>query len=621
MRSTITAEADRICEHICDLLGSGPTPLGNSIDWHVDFKTGHRWNPRTYHIRPAPYPGGYDIKVPWELSRCQHFVRLGQAYWITADEKYALEFVKQVENWVANNRWCRGVNWSSTMDVAIRVVNWLWGYHFFKESPSLSDEFRLSLYRNLLVHGRHIWRNLENKGRVVNNHYLSDLVGLIYLGILCPEFKEAAKWREFGLRKLWKELFKQVYPDGVSFEGSIAYHRLATELFLSPVILCRLNSISVPDEVMARLEKMLEFVMHYTKPDGTVPSIGDADNGRLYRLKTWNPVEWEWTDHRYLLAIGAVIYGRKDFARAPGDQWEDALWLLGKRTMDFKRDLERKELLPLELESRIFPIGGVYIMRHVDSYLIVDAGLNGQNGNGGHAHNDALGFEVSGFGENWIVDPGTFIYTMDYKQRNLFRSTSFHNVVMVNNTEINRMDERRLFSLREDAKPVVKDWYQSDDVNCLIAEHSGYKRLSPPLTHKRAFALIKSTSLFLIWDHLQSTKQHSIDVFFHLGPHTEIQKVTATSLHLVSTRFEDIGFLLMAARFPPGLAVHIEDGWISPAYGCKSRAPVARFHIEGEMPMDLIWVMVPFRKTSSPAIDWVKSCVDNWATSFILLRD
>ena len=64
--SLIIAEADRICNHVFDLLGSGPTPLGEKIDWHTDFKTGHRWNPQTYYkrIRPAPYPGGYDIKVP-----------------------------------------------------------------------------------------------------------------------------------------------------------------------------------------------------------------------------------------------------------------------------------------------------------------------------------------------------------------------------------------------------------------------------------------------------------------------------------------------------------------------------------------------------------------------------
>ncbi|MDI7275928.1 MAG: hypothetical protein QME94_08105, partial [Anaerolineae bacterium] len=83
----IVAEADRICRHTFDLLGSGPVALGARIDWHRDFASGHRWPERSYYrrIRPAPYPGGYDIKVPWELSRGHHLVRLGQAYWLTGD--------------------------------------------------------------------------------------------------------------------------------------------------------------------------------------------------------------------------------------------------------------------------------------------------------------------------------------------------------------------------------------------------------------------------------------------------------------------------------------------------------------------------------------------------------
>lgn len=62
----IVSEADRICDHMFDLLGSGPTPLGEKIDWHADFVSGHRWNTSIYYKRigPAPYPGGYDINIP-----------------------------------------------------------------------------------------------------------------------------------------------------------------------------------------------------------------------------------------------------------------------------------------------------------------------------------------------------------------------------------------------------------------------------------------------------------------------------------------------------------------------------------------------------------------------------
>lgn len=325
----IVAEADRVCDHVFDLLGSGPTPLGEKIDWHVDFKTGRRWDPRTYYkrIHPASYPGGYDIKVPWELSRCQHFAWLGQAHWFTGDEKYAQEFVAQVLDWIEQNPPQFGVNWACTMDVAIRAVNWLWGYYFFKDSTSLTDEFRLVFFKNLLAHGRHIINNLEWSETLTSNHYLSNIVGLVYLGILLPEFKEAERWREFGLQELEKEMFKQVYPDGVDFEASVSYHRLVAELLISAVLLARHNGHTFSRPFMERLEKMLEFTMYVTKPDGTVPLIGDNDNGRLHRLKVWGEPEREWVDHRYLLAIGAVLFERDEFAQAAGDQWEEAMWV------------------------------------------------------------------------------------------------------------------------------------------------------------------------------------------------------------------------------------------------------------------------------------------------------
>ena len=59
-----------------------------------------------------------DIKVPWELSRFQHFTILGQAYILSKEEKYAQEFVNQVTDWIEHNPVGFGVNWACPMDVA-----------------------------------------------------------------------------------------------------------------------------------------------------------------------------------------------------------------------------------------------------------------------------------------------------------------------------------------------------------------------------------------------------------------------------------------------------------------------------------------------------------------------
>ena len=38
-------QADDICAHVFDLLGSGKVHLGKQIDWYQDFKSGFRWLP------------------------------------------------------------------------------------------------------------------------------------------------------------------------------------------------------------------------------------------------------------------------------------------------------------------------------------------------------------------------------------------------------------------------------------------------------------------------------------------------------------------------------------------------------------------------------------------------
>src|SRR5690348_13506432 len=42
-RTELLQVADRVRAHVFDLLGSGATDLGPTIDWSRDFKTGRRW--------------------------------------------------------------------------------------------------------------------------------------------------------------------------------------------------------------------------------------------------------------------------------------------------------------------------------------------------------------------------------------------------------------------------------------------------------------------------------------------------------------------------------------------------------------------------------------------------
>ena len=571
----LIAAADAVCQHTFDLLGSGPTNLGERIDWHTDFKSGHRWDPRQYYtdVRAAAYPGGYDLKLPWELSRCQHFAWLGQAYWFTNNEQYPQAFVAQVTDWIAQNPPALGVNWGCTMDVALRAVNWLWGYAYCQASPTLTDSFRLAFFKSLLAHGRHIMDNLEFSETLTSNHYLSDIVGLVYLGILLPEFKEAQRWREFGLQELEREMFKQVYVDGVDFEASISYHRLATELFLSPTLLAQRNGHQFSPAYLQRLERMLEFVLAVTKPDGRAPLIGDNDNGRVHRLKVWAEPTQEWLDYRYLLAIGAVLFDRPDFAQSAGDQWEEAIWFFGERALDYRQQAEANLADGALLRSTDFPAGGIYIMRQGDGYMVVDAGSNGQKGNGGHAHNDTFSLELFAYGQAWIVDPGAYLYTADYAARNLFRSTMYHNTVQVDERELHPLDKTVLFRLTTDTQPIIHAWETTAAYDFLDVRHAAYARLAQPVTHRRQFFFAKKQQVWIVRDQLTGVGAHQLDWYWHYAPGVTLT-LAENKVLACAPGGQRLYLTLLESDAVSGV---IEDGWVSAGYGQRTPAQFVRF--------------------------------------------
>lgn len=585
----IISAAKKILMHEFDLLGSGPEKLGKEIDWHMDFKSGHQFDPDLFFgdISPAPYPGGHDIKVPWELSRFHYLVWLGQAYWITKDEKYAVKIVSLVSDWIEKNPPLKGVNWVCSMEVAIRSVNWLWAFEYVRHSPSVSDEFILAFYKSLLTHGRHIRRNLEWLDGDTHNHYLSNIVGLVYLGVMLFGFRDAEKWTEFGLRELESEMRKIVYEDGVSYESSTSYHRLVTELFLSATIFSTSHGYQFSDVYMRKLEKMLEYVMCLTRPDGTVPLIGDNDNGRLHRLSIWPDPLSEWQDYRYLLNIGAVLFQRRDFAIMAGDKWEDAIWFFGEKVLEFKKASRKTESsFP---DSCLFENSGICVMRADSIHVVIDAGPNGKKNMIGHGHCDTLSFEFFEGGSSWIIDPGCFVYTADYEQRHMFRTTPFHNTVMIDGIEQNLMDSRIPFKMNHDARTKILAWETDRQYDRLLAEHYGYKRLKDPAIHQREFILQKNERVLSIKDRIASRKDHQIKLFFNLNTCIRVQEQTSDRVVLWD---EEKRRKLVMDFMGRDLRIILKKGYAAKSYGIKEKTSV----IEIESRADFLETRISCRK-------------------------
>jgi len=229
---TLKETAQKDLAHKFDLLGSGATSLGPEIDWHWDFKSGRRWELQPSHLIEYVELGQpSDVKVPWELSRCQHLVALGRAWIVFREESYVREFKNQVRSWMRSNPVGLGVNWSCAMEVALRALSWIWALDFFDDAP-LGDEFREEILLSLYQHVLWISENLET-GSVNGNHFISDALGMVACGSIFSAVPEARGWLEQGASLLEQEIRLQVDDKGVDIEASTAYQRLVLEICLS----------------------------------------------------------------------------------------------------------------------------------------------------------------------------------------------------------------------------------------------------------------------------------------------------------------------------------------------------------------------------------------------------
>ena len=326
-RSAIIASAERACAGRFDLLGHCDLSFGRApkgIDWHLDPLSGKR-APLVYWSQLDqlnPLDGG-DPKVTWELNRHAHFVTLGQAYWMTNDERFAASFIAQASAWMDANPPGMGINWMSSLEVAFRAISWLWALHLCAGSPLMTSDFMARILKQLLAHGRHIESFLSHYFSP-NTHLTGEALGLLYLGVALPELRRSQVWRKKGLSILIDQLPKQVRKDGVYFEQTSYYHRYTVDFYTHMSVLARQREAQLPRETGERLAQALDHLMWITRPDGSSPLVGDDDGGRLVKLAGRAP-----NDFRDTLATGAALFGRADWKWMAGDAPVETIWLLG----------------------------------------------------------------------------------------------------------------------------------------------------------------------------------------------------------------------------------------------------------------------------------------------------
>jgi hypothetical protein len=365
----------------------------------------------------------------------------------------------------------------------------------------------------------------------------------------------------------------QVLEDGADYESSIPYHRLVAELFAAGARLAECEGARLSDAYRQRLRQMMAFLVAVLRPDGLLPQIGDADDGRVHIFTDYGT--WAPQDARHLLGPAALQFEEPSWLAAGNEAsvWEAAWW---------GYDIGRTPVPSGESPSdaRLFEHAGIAVARSDRAFLLVTNGRVGTNGFGNHKHNDLLSFEFHAGGIPLIVDPGSYVYTSDPDARNLFRGTAYHNTLQIDGVEQNDIRPDYLFRMFETSSIEHLTFEDTADRVDYRGAHSGYERLASPVTHERTLRLDKKVSALIVTDRLRGSGVHTLKWHFHIAPGIDVEKRSDRKITLATKHGR------WSISSEGTMSASVSDAWYSPSYGVRARCRAVDFVLTADVSAD-----------------------------------
>jgi len=532
-----TREADLAAEQKV-LLADGTT---------VDL--GPHWN----HYALWPERGGVG------LTRSGLRKPLAAGYQRTHNEKYARAFADMVRTQIARYpspiragaygpeetipaalpHGIAGGSFWSGLAIGARMGHGFHYYATFAGSPYFSRDVRAAFIINLGEMAE-VLEHMRGGG----NWETQMSVGLFEFGLAYPEFVRAREWVKQGFETVVDNALSTVRPDGCLQEPAIGYHMMCMRRYARIIEQAAELGLTVPDEMRRLTERMYEYVMYSTLPDGTLPIWGDANP----------PVRPD------DLVPDADLFGREDF-RYVGSAGQEGT--------------------PPAETSKGFADGGFYYQRSG-----WDAGAHAMGIRcgpfGSHGHFDALSMVVASFGRLRLIDPGIHVYgTPEAKE---LMSSASHNTVVVDGA---------------DARSAVAErWKAAEKLDYFAGRNEGYSGIDGVTHHRRVLFLKpqgERPGLWLVFDDIVGEGTHRADLRFRFTPSPMGADPDGSGVWTADT---DGNLLLRTegARLTTGEGI----GVVAPD-GLRA-VPAVTATKEGALPLGFTSLLLPFAGAEPPGV-------------------
>ena len=504
-----------------------------------------------------------DNELRWQLHRHKWFVPMGRAYRVSGDEKYAAEWTRQYIDWIIKNPYIAiqkeeyEIIPESTLKDEAENMRYAWRplevshrlqdqpiqFQLFIDSPSFTAEFLTEFLLNYHKHAEHIMNNWSKKG----NHLLFEAQRMLCASSFFPEFKRAQLWRDKGIEILNREIQEQVYDDGGQYELCPHYHLASIEIFIKALEVADINGFRnvFPKSYIDTVEKMIMFYANISYPDYTNPIFSDA---KIVSKKNMISTYRKW----------AEIFPENEAIRYWATEGED-----GKLPDNY---------------SIGYPDSGFFVFRNgwdeSATQMVVKAGPPAF----WHNQPDNGTFEIWYDGKILFQDSGSYVYAGDesiMEQRNLFRSSSMHNTLVLNGRNFETTDSKTLL------------WKPDGDVQILVTENQSYEKLK----HRRSIFFVEG-KYFVIVDEAVGSARGMVKLHYQMPR----RKSSSFPLKMsFNTENEDGSNMKLQCFGPEGMQMEKVFGWVSTEYMKKQKRTNASFNVRKEdgKPVRYITVIVP----------------------------
>jgi hypothetical protein len=469
------------------------------------------WDINYYHSSDNP---NVDVKWLWELQRFQFLLWLGAAWKLTKNIKFSDAAREILDAWMSDLEYPFGVQWSSNLEVGLRLLSISRCHILCMDSPAWDSYFKSKLIMWQFLIALHVKKEMTLH-HPVGNHPLGEASALLWFSLLTPNLATSNSWKKQAYTAINRIIPKLIFSDGVYAEQSTSYLKFVLEFMFPDILLNSSTDCGFSALTMERIKASLRFIGRLSDQGKQIPMIGDADSGSAVGWRLNNYWDFSW-----LLATGATLLNLPELTIGINELPVEAYLNIGRKNLDWFNSLKHKSTKCLSASNKKtfdhadFRFGGYHVSS--DSYfrLIFDCGPLGIYPGFGHGHADALSVSLSLRNEPLIVDTGTMHYNAEAIVRSFFRNTQSHNTLLVNGkSQAETLDTFK--------------WKSNYHIYWIETLDQGEYRVfsgilqTDSYVHKRTIIHFRDSG-FIIKDRVESDRMKSVESFFHFSPDAQI---------------------------------------------------------------------------------------------------